>query len=39
VRKEEEQAVSISDKKTPIIRHKNSKESNPDSDSKGYEQA
>ncbi len=39
VRKEEEQAVSISDEKTPIIRHKNSKESNPDSDSKGYEQA
>jgi len=39
VRKEEEQAVSIADKKTPNIRHKNSKGSNPDSDSKGYEQA
>ena len=39
VRKEEEQAISISGKKTPYIRHKNSKESNPDSDSKGYEQA
>ena len=38
VRKEEGQAVPISEKKTPNIRHKNSKESNPDSDSKGYEQ-
>ncbi len=39
MRKEEEQVVSISEKKTPYIRHKNSKESNPDSDSKGYKQA
>jgi len=39
VRKEEGRAASISGKKTPYIRHKNSKESNPDSDSKGYEQA
>lgn len=39
VRKEEGQSASKSGKKIPYIRHKNSKESNPDSDSKGYEQA
>ena len=39
VRKEEGRAVAISEKKTPYIRHKDSKGSNPDSGSKGYKQA
>jgi surfeit locus 1 family protein len=39
VRKEEGQLASKSSNSTPYIRHKKSKQSNPDSDSKGYEQA
>jgi len=38
VRKEEGQLASKSSNSTPYIRRKKSKQSNPDSDSKGYEQ-